>query len=69
VTYQFANDAVTRQVKIVQGVGDPNQGTTNHKTPLAQALLGCKEGDVTVFLSPFGEKEIRIIAITKDEKF
>ena len=67
VRYELINSGVVAEVKLVNGVNDVASGSINKNTPLAKAMIdsGAGEGDIVMFLSPTGNKELRIISIQK----
>jgi hypothetical protein len=66
VRYEFVDSGTVAEVKLVNG-GNVASGSININTPLARAMIdsGAGEGDLVIFLSPTGKKELRIIAIQK----
>lgn len=42
---------------------NPSRGYISHASPLGQALIGAKVGDVAVFQTPKGEKQYRVLRI------
>jgi transcription elongation GreA/GreB family factor/very-short-patch-repair endonuclease len=53
------------KVRIVSGPGDPRAGTLNHRTRLAESLLGSAPGDEVVAFLPTGEARFRVLDVTK----
>ena len=56
-----------RQVMITRGSSNPDWGTINFRTPIAQALLGGREGDRVEVKLPMGIKILHIKQIIKDK--
>jgi transcription elongation GreA/GreB family factor len=54
-----------RQVMITRDNSNPDWGTINFKTPIAQAILGARVGDVVEAKLPMGIKILRIRQIKK----
>ena len=54
-----------RQVKITIGSSNPEWGLVNVNTPIAQALLGAKKGDIVEALLPIGNKRLHILRVFK----
>ena len=54
-----------RQVMITRDSSNPDWGTINFKTPIAQAILGARVGDVVEAKLPMGIKILRIRQIKK----
>jgi very-short-patch-repair endonuclease len=54
-----------RQVRIVSGPDDPDQGIINDNKPLAIALLGCPVGELTTVEQPTSTLEIIVVRIVK----
>ena len=67
IRYELIDSGTVAEIKLVNGVNDVASGSINKNTPLAKAMIdsGAGEGDVLMFLSPTGNKELRIISIQK----
>lgn len=55
-----------RQVMITRDSSNPDWGTINYRTPIAQALLGARAGDIVEAKLPMGIKILHIKQIRKD---
>jgi transcription elongation GreA/GreB family factor len=55
-----------RQVMITRYSSNPDWGTINYRTPIAQALLGARAGDKVEAKLPMGIKILHIKHIKKD---
>lgn len=55
-----------RQVMITRGSSNPDWGTINFRTPIAQALLGARAGDKVEAKLPMGVKVLHIKEIRKN---
>ena len=54
-----------RRVRIVAGESQPELGTINQRTPLAEGLLGTKVGDRISVTLPSGSERFEIVDIIK----
>ncbi len=61
----FSTPSQEREVLIVKGLSAPNMGIVNFQTPLAQALLGNKEGDIVEAHLPIGTRFLKILEIIR----
>ncbi len=69
VEYVYLDDPENnRQVQITTGSSNSEWGTVNVKTPIAQALLGAKEGDTVEAILPVGPKKLRILKVIKEKQ-
>ena len=64
VTIEYVEDNETEEYSIV-GVqeADPFSNKISNESPIAKAIMGCKEGNIVKVDSPNGEYTVKIVAI------
>ncbi len=49
--------------QLVDGIGDPEQGSVSRRSPVGRALAGHHVGDVVAVAAPSGQRELRVVAL------
>jgi transcription elongation GreA/GreB family factor len=68
VVYAIEETGEERQIQIARGPSNIGLGAANVNTPLAQALLGAKVGQVVQAHLPIGREDLRILRILRADR-